>query len=165
MARKYGKDTQMWRLYEKLFLEEQEPDRFDEASGLWVPSIRRERCSSHGEALNYAMGLNGCQIQDFAEKGTPKSWITKSAKAKEDEHGVWWLEISVSYRHRAKPGKAGSLGDRLLKSGTEQSAIAKIQGLVSPDDNTETAAPIIKPPTSDKLYEDMFMHQREDSND
>jgi len=117
----YSKDTPMWQAYEELFLNTIEPDVFNEVSQHFEPAPIQIPCQTKGEALNLAMGLNACQIQDFMEKGTPKSFITKSAKVKTLPNGEPVLEISVSYRHRPKPRKVDSALDKILKQGQGES--------------------------------------------
>lgn len=116
--KKYSKDTSMWQAYEELFLNPTAPDTFNTETQLFEPAPIIIACQTKGEALNLAMGLNACQIQDFEEKGTPKNFITKSAKAKQTSTNgteIWVLEISVSYRHRPKPKKVGEALAKILK--------------------------------------------------
>jgi len=123
----YSKDTPMWQAYEELFLNTTAPDIFNEVSQHFEPAPIQIPCQTKGEALNLAMGLNACQIQDFMEKGTPKSFITKSAKAKILPNGEPVLEISVSYRHRPKPRKVDSALGKILKQSQDQSKETQVQ--------------------------------------
>jgi hypothetical protein len=159
MAKKYGKHTQMWQLYESLFLDDERPDTFNEKLQIHEPAVTKIPCESHGKALNLAMGLNACQMQAFEEAGTPKHWITKSAKAKQDEHGDWYLEISVSYRHRSKPGDTTSqLGKLLAQVQGPQTALGKLAALGKSQSQEEVDAMprLTRPPVDDSLFESMF---------
>lgn len=166
MARHYSRGTRTWQIYESLFLEDSpEPDVFNEATQRFEPVPVKFPCSSKGVALNLAMGLNACQIQHFAETGRPKHQITKSAKAKEDEQGNWYLEVSVSYRHRSKPGKAGDemsqiLQQAMLRNPNNEAPEARIlrMAIASQKGEVVPASPDapVRPPVSDDLFASMF---------
>ena len=166
MARHYSKGTQTWQIYESLFLEDSpEPDQFNEDTQRFEPVPVKFPCSSKGVALNLAMGLNACQIQHFTETGRPKHQITKSAKAKEDEQGNWYLEVSVSYRHRSKPGKASDemskiLQQAMLRNPNNDAPEARLLRLAMASQSGDQVAPCeaapVRPPVDDSLFESMF---------
>lgn len=164
MPKTYGKNTQMWQLYESLFVDDERPDEFNEALQIMEPPITIIPCESHGKALNLAMGLNACQIQAFAEAGTPKHWITKSAKAKQDAQGNWYLEISASYRHRTKPGNPHSqLGKILAQVQGPKTAQGKLTALgkAQTSDEVDALPKLTRAPIGDEFFEKMFDLKKE----
>ena len=84
-SRNFGKNTLTWKMYQQLFYMDEK----------FYPYILR--VSSKGRAINLAMGMNTCNIQDAREQGKPDDVIFLSAKAKEDSEG-WYVEISTNYR-------------------------------------------------------------------
>lgn len=91
---KFHTGTPTYRLFEVFFLElppEALPYRLP---GDWTK----------GKSINLAMGLNRCQVQWGKEQGVPKDILTRSAKARQDEAGNWYVEISKSTRHQKNPG-------------------------------------------------------------
>ncbi|MHB1100437.1 MAG: hypothetical protein ACYCZR_12860 [Burkholderiales bacterium] len=171
MAKKISKNTRSWEIYESLFkAEAPEPDKFNEVTQRFEPVPRRFPDLTKGQAINLAMTLNRIQIQDHEEMGLSRSQITKSAKAKpmpghedcdpdDNITKCWMLEVSVSYRHRAKPGRADDAMNKVLmlarqnlKDTSPMARIAQLAQGKSPAPSPD----VIKPPISDSLFEDMF---------
>lgn len=172
MARKFSKNSKTWQTYEALFLVEGEPDEFNEETQRFEPAPQRFTDLTKGQAVNMAQLLNSAQRQDFQEKGIGLDQITKSAKAKpmpgheacdsgDYTTKCWMLEVSVSYRHRGKPGKAddamGKVLNQALQNSNNLSPLARIAQMAQ----GKTLAPlpdaqVVKPPISDDLFADMF---------
>jgi hypothetical protein len=110
-------DTKVWRLFEHLFFME------DEVYPYRIPLPR-------GQAINLAMGLNRCNIQDACEKGAPEATIRHSAKAKEITKLLpdvqqallaqgatlndWCVEISTNQKYQGKTAAPHAMLDGLL---------------------------------------------------
>lgn len=173
MPKKISRNTRSWEIYETLFkAEAPEPDAFNEVTQRFEPVPRRFPGLTKGQAINLAMTLNRIQIQDHEEMGLSRGQITKSAKAKpmpghedcdQDDNTTkcWMLEVSVSYRHRAKPGRADDAMSKILmmarQNPNDDSPMAKIARLAQDSQETspDTLAPV-KPPVSDDLFAAMF---------
>lgn len=175
MAKKISKNTRSWEIYESLFkAEAPEPDKFNEVTQRFEPVPRRFPDLTKGQAINLAMTLNRIQIQDHEEMGLSRSQITKSAKAKpmpghedcdpdDNSTKCWMLEVSVSYRHRSKPGRADDAMSKILmlarQNPNDDSPMAKIARLAqnNPVPGIDPSRPpTLPPPTSDDLFKDMF---------
>lgn len=177
MPKKISKNTRSWEIYESLFkAQSPEPDAFNEVTQRFEPVPRRFPDLTKGQAINLAMTLNRIQIQDYEEMGLSRSQITKSAKAKPmpgyedcDQNDnitkCWMLEVSVSYRHRAKPGRADDAMSRILmqarQNPNDDSPMAKIARLAQgtqgvPNITSDHSSPPVKPPVSDDLFKNMF---------
>lgn len=92
-----GKNTPTWRLYESLFfLQDHQYPKF--ISGI-----------SRGQAINIAMGLNRCNVKYYQSLGAPDTAITLSAKAKQDQTGEWYVEVSKNYKRQGErsPARGG----------------------------------------------------------
>lgn len=179
--KKISKNTRTWQLYEAVFkVENPVGDIFNEETQRFEPAPITYKELTKGQAINLAMNLNSAQIQDFEEMGLSRSQITKSAKAKLmpgfEEHSqddyetrCWMLEISVSYRHRARPGKSDDIMTQILNQALQnpnnESPLAKITRLAQGSTGSipglapaskETPSEGIKPPVGDELFKEMF---------
>lgn len=176
MARKFSKDSKTWQMYEALFLVEAEPDKFNEETQRFEPAPQRFLDLSKGAAVNMAQLLNSAQRQDFQAKGLGLDQITKSAKAKpmpghencdqkDYKTKCWMLEVSVSYRHRSKPGRVddamAKVLNQALQNSNNHSPLARIAQLAQ-GKSPAPSPDVIKPPISDSLFEDMFDISKKD---
>lgn len=88
MPRKYSPKSRTWRMFVTLFLE-LEQDKYP----FIIPNLTK------GKAVNLAQGLNGCQRYWAMQQGVPDGVLQRSAKAKEGDLGMWFVEISDSPKH------------------------------------------------------------------
>lgn len=85
-----GKNTPTWRLYEALFFKK------DAEYPILLTDLPR------GRAINTAMMLNKCNVRYFQSLGAPDEAITLSAKAKQNEKGEWYVEISRNFKRQGE---------------------------------------------------------------
>lgn len=105
--RKIGKETQVWRMFERYFL-----DPAPQEYPLHITGLTR------GQALNLSVGMNRCHVQHAEEMGMPSSAMMYSAKPQEVvEDGSWRVEISTNYTRRGldKPSKVRKGGGDWMK--------------------------------------------------
>ena len=96
--RKYGKNTQTWRLFEQYFLSPAPEDY-----PLVIPNLTK------GQALNLSIGLNRCHCQHAEEQGMPSEAMLYSAKPSAASDGSGWIiTISTNYTRQGieKPSRA-----------------------------------------------------------
>lgn len=97
--KRFSRDTDTWRLFEKLFLD----------TGATHPT--RLGPFGKGKIINLVQGLNCCNIQWAEEMQMPLNMLTLSAKAiKGTQDDNWFLEVSTNYRQQglASPSGKGS---------------------------------------------------------
>ena len=105
--RKIGKETQVWSLFERYFLDPAPQDY-----PLYITGLTK------GQALNLSVGMNRCHVQHAEETGMPFSAMMYSAKPQEvAEDGTWRVEISTNYTRRGldKPSKVRKGGGDWMK--------------------------------------------------
>ena len=118
-SRSFGKNTLTWQMYQQLFYMDEK----------FYPYTLR--VSTKGRAINLAMGMNTCNIQDAREQGKPDDVIFLSAKAKEDSEG-WYIEISTNYRRL-----------RLSKPNAElEGLLAQVEAQTQQFEETEESQPV-----------------------
>lgn len=109
--RKIGKETQVWRMFERYFL-----DPAPQEYPLYITGLTK------GQALNLSVGMNRCHVQHAEEMGMPSSAMMYSAKPQAEENGNWRVEISTNYTRRGidKPSKVKKGGGNWMEKLLEQ---------------------------------------------
>lgn len=98
--KRFSRDTNTWRMFEKLFL--------DTAN---AGEAKRIGPFPKGKIINLVQGLNCCNVQWAEEMQMPLNMLTLSAKAvKGVDDSSWFLEVSTNYRQQglAAPSGKGS---------------------------------------------------------
>lgn len=112
------KDSTTWKLYRELFY-------LPEASYPYILPM-----PSRGAAINLAMGMNTCNIQDAEEQGKPDEVIFLSAKAKALPSGDWVVEVSENKFRLGLRNRSAEL-ENLLSKVQEQNQNAWQEGDVN----------------------------------
>ena len=97
--KRFSRDTNTWRMFERLFLDtsRKHPTRLGPFG--------------KGKVINLVQGLNCCNIQWAEDMQMPINMLTLSAKAvKGIDDASWFLEVSTNYRQQglASPSGKGS---------------------------------------------------------